>query len=73
MGTLVVKKDFTRKKRAWGELDSRWTGPYRIVTSLGRGLYSLESVQNSKNTITRVNGVHLKRYIHYAKRGKSNL
>ena len=62
VGALVLKKDFTRKKRAGGKLDSRWTGPYRIINSLGRGLYSLESVQNSKNTVTRVNGVHLKRY-----------
>lgn len=59
MGAL----DFTCKKRAGGKLDSRWTGPYRIVNSLGRGLYKLESVQNSKNTVTRVNGVHLKRFI----------
>ena len=63
VGALVLKKDFTRKKRAGGKLDSRWTGPYRIVNSLGRGLYSLESVQNSKKTVTRVNGVHLKRYM----------
>ena len=47
VGALVLK-DFTRKKRAGGKLDSRWTGPYRIVNSLGRGLYSLESVQNSR-------------------------
>ena len=63
VGALVVKKDFTRKKRAGGKLDSHWTGPYRIVNALGRGLYSLESVQNKKNTVTRVNGVHLKRYM----------
>ena len=59
----LVLKDFTRKKRAGVKLDSRWTGPYRIVNSLGRGLYSLESVQNSKNMVSRVNGVDLKRYI----------
>ena len=40
VGALVLKKDFTRKKRAGGRLDSKWTGPYRIVKSLGlkRGL-----------------------------------
>ena len=63
MGAIVLKRDFTRKKRAGGKLDSRWTGPYRIIKSLGRGLYSLESVEDSKNTVTRVNGVHLKQYI----------
>ena len=63
VGAIVLKRDFTRKKRARGKLDSKWTGPYRIIKSLGRGLYSLESVEDSKNTVTRVNGVHLKQYI----------
>ena len=63
VGALVLKKDFTRKKRAGGKLDCKWTGPYRIVRSLGRGLYRLEDVQNSEKVVTRVNGIHLKRYI----------
>ena len=62
MGALVLKKDFTRKKRAGGKLDSRWTGPYRIVQSLGRGLYRLEDVRNCGKIVTRINGVHLKKY-----------
>ena len=40
---LVLKKDFTRKKRKGGKLDSKWTGPLRIAMALGKGLYSLES------------------------------
>ena len=69
VGALVLKKDFTRKKQAGGKLDSKWTGPYRIVKSLGRGLYSLESVQNGRNTVTRVNGVATLKEICYAERG----
>ena len=34
LGSLVLKKDFTRKKRAGGKLDHKWLGPYRITLSL---------------------------------------
>ena len=63
VGALVLKKDFTRKKRAGGKLDYRWTGPYRISCALGRGLYRLQEVQNPTKIVTRVNGVHLKKYL----------
>ena len=43
VGALVLKKDFTRKKRKGGKLDSKWLGPFRITKVLGKGLYSLES------------------------------
>jgi len=33
VGSLVLKKDFTRKKRKGGKLDYRWTGPYTITAS----------------------------------------
>ena len=62
-GALVLKKDFTRKKRAGGKLDHRWTGPYKIVSALGRGLYRLQDAHNPTKVVTRVNGVHLKKYL----------
>lgn len=61
VGAVVLKKDFTRKKRKGGKLDSKWVGPYKIVRSLGRGLYQIASVSDQK-VIARVNGVHLKKY-----------
>ena len=42
IGALVLKKDFTQKRRRGGALDYRWLGPYTIATSLGKGLYCLE-------------------------------
>ena len=30
VGSAVLKKDFTRKKRKGGKLDSTWVGPYTI-------------------------------------------
>ena len=60
IGALVWKKDFTRKKRAGGKLDSKWIGPYRITHSLGRGIYRIEHVKNPSKVVNRVHGVHLK-------------
>ena len=62
VGSVVLKKDFTRRKRKGGKLDEKWVGPYRIVNALGRGLYRLEDVADSKKVVSRVNGVHLKKY-----------
>ena len=45
VGALVLKKDFTRKRRYGGALDYRWLGPYTITCSLGKGLYRLADVQ----------------------------
>ena len=42
IGAVVLKKDFTRKKRKGGKLDAKWTGPYKVAKSLGRGLYRLQ-------------------------------
>ena len=63
VGSLVLKKDFTRKKHAGGKLDHKWLGPYRISGTLGRGLYRLEDVKNPTKVVSRVNGVHLKQYL----------
>ena len=42
VGSLVLKKDFLRKKRKGGKLDNRWVGPYTILASLGKGLFRLK-------------------------------
>ena len=42
IGSLVLKKDFRRKRRKGGKMDYRWQGPYTITTVLGKGLYSLK-------------------------------
>jgi hypothetical protein len=59
IGACVWKKDFTRKKRAGGKLDSKWVGPYKITHSMGRGLYRLQDTKNPTKVINRVHGVHL--------------
>ena len=63
IGSIVLKKDFTRRKRKGGKMDEKWVGPYRIVSVLGRGLYRLVEVSDPTKIITRVNGVHLKQYM----------
>ena len=62
IGSIVLKKDFLRKKRAHGKLDKKWVGPYKITNFLGRGIYSLELVEDPSKVVNRVNGVHLKPY-----------
>ena len=61
VGVRVLRKDFTRKKRRGGKMDSKWLGPYMIVKDLGRGLYQLKSVENADDTV-KVNGAQLKVY-----------
>ena len=61
VGMLVLKKDFTRRKRKGGKLDPKWLGPYKIVATLGRGLYQLEECASAK-VVARVNGTHSKNY-----------
>ena len=62
VGTIVLKKDMTRKKRKGGKLDTKWTGPFKITASLGRGLYQLSHHSNAEILIPCVNEVHLKKY-----------
>lgn len=62
VGSTVLRKDFTRKKRKGGKLDYKWLGPYRITHSIGRGIYRLQLIADPKKTVNRVNGVHLKAY-----------
>ena len=56
-GSLVLKKDFTRKKRKGGKLDYRWVGPYTIISSLGKGLFQLKECNG--------NNVRMKHYNMY--------
>ena len=60
VGSNVLKKDFTRRKRKGEKLD---VGPYRVIGALGRRLYYLENVADPTKVIARVNGVHLKQYL----------
>jgi len=48
VGSLVYKKDFLRKKRRGGKLDSKWMGPYKITADLGKGLFKLQTVEGGK-------------------------
>ena len=34
-------KDFTRRKRKWGKLDTKYEGPFVIQKNLGKGLYTI--------------------------------
>jgi hypothetical protein len=72
VGSIVLKKDFLRKKRAKGKLDPKWKGPYRIIRSLGRGLYGLELVDDPTKVVSRVNGIHIKPY-HFKKSANVDL
>ena len=43
-------------------MDARFLGPYIITKDLGRGLYSLELIEDRTVVVHRVNGAHLKPY-----------
>ena len=61
LGSVVLKKDFSRKKRKGGKMDEKWLGPFTIVGILGKGLYHLQAVDTTDITPC-VTGVHLKPY-----------
>ncbi|XP_065899898.1 uncharacterized protein [Dysidea avara] len=63
VGAKMLIRDNKRKKRKGGKLDYRWLGPYEIVKSLGKGLYSLKGVENPEKVIERVHGTRLKPYM----------
>ena len=48
VGSTVLKKDFTRKKRKGGKLDYRWQGPYIITVALVKGLFQLKELHGDK-------------------------
>ena len=63
VGAEVLIKDYERKKRKGGKLDYRWLGLYKIVKSLGKGLYMLKEAKELGRVIDRVHGTCLKPYL----------
>ena len=61
VGEKVLKKDFRRKKRAGGKMDTRYVGPYVITKCVGKGLYYLSDVA-SNGVVQKVSGAYLKPY-----------
>ena len=59
--SLVLKKNFLRKKKKGGKLDECYTGPLKIVKLLPHGVYLVTSVEDP-NGVCRVTGAHLKPY-----------
>ena len=60
VGSKVLIKDFTRRKRQGGKMDFRWLGPYTIEKNLGKGAYLLQ--HDAGKSSKRVNGAHMKPY-----------
>ena len=58
----MLIKEYEKEKKG-GKLDYRWLGPYKIVKSLGKGLYSLKGVEDPGRVIERVHGTRLKPYL----------
>ena len=48
IGEFILKKDFKRKKRAGGKLETRYVGPYMIMKIHGKGFYRLKQVGNEE-------------------------
>ena len=48
IGSKVLDKDFTLKKRKEGKLDFRWLGPYYIMKNIGKGSYLLQEESTLK-------------------------
>ena len=59
----VLMKDMRRKKRAGGKMDEHYIVPYVITKHYGKGIYSLQGVDDPGEIIPRVNGAQLKPYI----------
>ncbi len=57
---LVLLKDFYRKKRKGGKLDSKYVGSFKIIRARGKGVYYIENVASGK--VSRAIGSHLKEY-----------
>ena len=61
-GSLVLKKDMKRKKRAGGKMDFKWIGPFKVIKSMGRGLYKIQNMDCQMQT-EKIHGVNLKPYL----------
>ena len=58
---LVLRKDMKRKKRAGGKMDFKWQGPYKVVKSVGKGIFQIINTNDSMQTL-KVHGMHLKMF-----------
>ncbi|XP_065893114.1 uncharacterized protein [Dysidea avara] len=59
VGALVLRKDMKRKKRAGGKMDYKWQGPYKVVKSVGKGIFQILNTNDIKQTL-KVHGTHMK-------------
>ena len=55
----MLRKDFMRKKRKGGKMDPQWLGPFKVARDLGKGFYSLKSIDNNSIVTKRIHGNHL--------------
>jgi len=58
---LVLKRDMKCKKRAGGKMDFKWVGPFKVLASMGRGLYKIQNLDFPMQT-EKIHGIHLKPY-----------
>ena len=63
VGMEVLQKDFRRRKRKGGKMDPKWLSPGLITHDLGKGFYSLVTLDQKKIVTKRINGAHLKLYL----------
>ena len=59
----VLHKDFRRRKHKGGKMDPKWLSPSLITHDLGKGFYSLVTLDQEKIVTKRINGAHLKLYL----------
>ena len=50
------------KKCSGRKIDLKWLGPYKIIKTLGRGIYRVLSIDDPSQIVPRVHGIHLKPY-----------
>ena len=43
-------------------MDAKWLGPFLLSSELGKGFYSLASLDGKTVVVKRINGAHLKVY-----------
>ena len=56
------QKGIRRKKRKGGKMDAKWLGPFLLSSKLGKGLYSLASLDGKRVVVKRINGAYMKVY-----------
>jgi len=59
VGALVLRKDMKWKKQAGGKMDFKWQGPYKVVKSVGKGIFQILNTNDLTQTL-KVHGRHLK-------------